>query len=41
MAEFLYVDRSALSRELSRMKNENIILVNGMQITMVDKNFLK
>lgn len=41
MAEFLYVDRSALSRELSRMRDENIILVNGMQITMVDKNFLK
>ena len=41
MAEFLYVDRSALSRELSRMRDENIILVNGMQITILDKSFLK
>lgn len=41
MAEFLYVDRSALSRELSRMRDENIITLSGTQIKIIDKGFLR
>jgi CRP-like cAMP-binding protein len=40
LAEFLYADRSALSRELCRMQDEGIATVSGAKITMLDKNFL-
>ena len=39
-ADFLYVDRSALCRELSRMKSEGIISIKGRTITLLDKSFL-
>ncbi len=40
-ADFLYADRSALSRELSRMADEGIIAYRGQQICVLDRNFLK
>ena len=40
MAEFLYVDRSALSRELCRMRDSGILAFSGSKITIVDRNFL-
>lgn len=40
LADFLYVDRSALSRELGRMRNEGILSFNGRKLVMLDKSFL-
>lgn len=40
MAEFLYVDRSALSRELCRMRDGGILAFSGSKITIIDRNFL-
>ena len=40
LAEFLYVDRSALSRELCRMRDEGVLAFSGSRITMLDHYFL-
>ena len=40
LAEFLYVDRSALSRELCRMRDEGILSFSGSEIKLLDCNFL-
>ncbi|MBU5474821.1 Crp/Fnr family transcriptional regulator [Roseburia sp. MSJ-14] len=40
LAEFLYVDRSALSRELCRMRDEGVLTFSGSKITMLDYYFL-
>ncbi len=40
-AEFLCVDRSALSRELGRMQRENILSFQGQHIQILDKTFLE
>ncbi|MCM1330794.1 MAG: Crp/Fnr family transcriptional regulator [Ruminococcus sp.] len=40
LAEFLGVDRSALSRELGRMQDEKIIRVESDGFTVTDENFL-
>lgn len=40
LADFLYVDRSALSRELSRMQDEGILEVRGRQLRLRDLSFL-
>lgn len=40
LADFLYVDRSALSRELSRMKSDGILTLEGNVIRLLDKTFL-
>ena len=40
LAEFLNVDRSALSRELCRMRDEGILSFSGSKITILDRNFL-
>ena len=40
-AEFLCVDRSALSRELGRLKEEGILSSNGVVITILDPQFLR
>lgn len=40
-ADYLYADRSALSRELSRMSNEGIIAYRGQEIRILDPDFLK
>lgn len=37
MADFLAVDRSALSRELSKMKKEGIITYNKNNFTLITK----
>ncbi len=39
-ADFLYVDRSALCRELSRMRSEGILSYRGRIIILHDKAFL-
>lgn len=41
LAEYLCVDRSALSRELSRMQKEGILTVQGQHVHMLDKGFLE
>lgn len=41
LAEYLCVDRSALSRELSRMQKEGILTVQGQHVHMLDKVFLE
>lgn len=41
LAEFLCVDRSALSRELSRMQQEGILSYEGRKIHIHDQSFLK
>lgn len=41
MADFLYVDRSALSRELGRMQQEGIISFQGQEFYILDKDFLE
>lgn len=41
LAEFLCVDRSALSRELSRMQQEGILSYEGRKIYIHDQSFLK
>lgn len=40
LAEFLYVDRSALSRELCRMQAEGVLSFSGPYITLLDPHFL-
>lgn len=40
MADFLYVDRSALSRELSRMQQEGILTYRGQEFCILDLDFL-
>ena len=40
LADYLYADRSALSRELSRMREEGIIAINGRRISLLQKEFL-
>ena len=40
LASFLYADRSALSRELSRMQEEGIIAMEGKEIVILDPDFL-
>ena len=41
LARYLCVDRSALSRELGRMRDEGIVRLDGKDITVVDVSFLK
>lgn len=41
LAEYLYVDRSALSRELSRMKAENLIDYDGRTIRVLDRDWCR
>ena len=41
LAEFLCVDRSALSRELCRMRDEGMLEFNGAKIKVLDEDFLK
>lgn len=40
LAEFLCVDRSALSRELCRMRDEGILEFSGSRIRILEDNFL-
>ena len=40
LADFLYADRSALSRELSRMQEEGILEVKGRDLRLKDLTFL-
>lgn len=40
LADFLYVDRSALSRELSRMKDDGILSYRGQEFHILDPAFL-
>ncbi len=40
LAEFLYVDRSALSRELCRLRDEGILSFSGAKIRVLDRGFL-
>lgn len=40
LAKFLCVDRSALSRELGRLRDEGILLLDGKEIIVVDETFL-
>ena len=40
LADFLYVDRSALSRELSRMQEDGILQLDGKTVRLLDKTFL-
>ncbi len=41
LAEFLCVDRSALSRELCRMRDEGILSFSGSRIRILEAGFLK
>lgn len=41
LAEFLYVDRSALSRELCRMRDEGVLTFSGSKLTIMDPGFLE
>ena len=41
LADYLYADRSALSRELGRMAQENIIEIHGQIIKIINSDFLK
>ena len=36
LAEYLGVNRSALSRELGRMQNEGLLVINGKRIKIID-----
>ena len=40
MADYLCVDRSALSRELGRMQKEGILTYQGQVIQILDSKFL-
>ena len=40
LADFLCVDRSALSRELCRMRDEGILSFSGSRIRILDSSFL-
>lgn len=37
LAEFLCVNRSALSRELGRMQDENLLLIRGSEYTLLSQ----
>ena len=41
LADYLYADRSALSRELCRMRDEGIIEMQGRSILLTDPSFLQ
>lgn len=41
LAEFLCVDRSALSRELCRMRDEGILTFSGARLRILDPDFLR
>ena len=41
LADFLCVDRSALSRELCRMRDEKVIEFSGAKIKILDHDFLR
>ena len=41
LAEFLCVDRSALSRELCRMRDEGVLQFSGAKLKVLDPDFLK
>lgn len=41
LAEFLCVDRSALSRELCRMRDEGILTFSGSRIRILDTDFMR
>ncbi|OFK23000.1 Crp/Fnr family transcriptional regulator [Olsenella sp. HMSC062G07] len=41
LARYLSVDRSALSRELSRMRDEGLVMLDGTQIKVLDRRFLE
>ena len=41
LANFVYVDRSALSRELSRMQQEGILTYQGSVFHILDRSFLQ
>ena len=41
LADFLCVDRSALSRELCRMRDEKLLEFSGAKIKILDDNFLR
>lgn len=41
LADYLYVDRSALSRELSRMSDENLISIRKSKITILNDDFFQ
>lgn len=41
LADFLCVDRSALSRELCRMRDEGILRFSGAKLQLLDADFLK
>lgn len=40
LAEFLYVDRSALSREFCRMRDDGVLVFSGSKIQILDSEFL-
>ena len=40
LAEFLYVDRSALSRELRRLRDDGILKFSGSNIKLLDPDFI-
>ena len=40
MADYLCVDRSALSRELGRMQKEGILTYQGQVVHILDSEFL-
>lgn len=40
LAEYLYADRSALSRELCRMRDDGLLCFDGNHIRLLDKTFL-
>lgn len=40
LAEYLYADRSALSRELCRMRDDGLLSFDGNHICLLDKAFL-
>ena len=35
LADYLSIDRSAMMRELKKMKNENVIVINEKKITVL------
>ena len=41
LADFLCVDRSALSRELCRMRDEGVLDFSGSKLRLLDPDFLR
>ena len=41
LSDYLYADRSALSREISHMKDEGILEMNGNDVHILNPSFLK